>query len=255
MNPHEDINQCFLEEAHELESQAETFIEHNEASFGTSESAPNDVGSSDTNTDGGDSMTWKSRPLISSATSDDDQLFKRRNLFSVGSCSADQGSRHVSYASTGPTSIFTCRTASALIAPESEIEDFLSDLSDSIQASTLQNLCPDNMRGTFCHEPNECHSQGRFFACPEYAILKKCPHEKSDSLTHFGYKHTINGCTAHHKTDCKRKHHEGRSCRIEVVYFHVRASCITLRGGKKCQMKPCRWGHDFDAIRRTVMKK
>lgn len=258
MNPHKDINQRALDEARGLKSQAEAYIQHNRAYFDRASTISDENNSTDGDSDGGAPLGWKSCPLNNSAilaTPDDDQLHKRRKLSSTSSCSETEVAfRQVSSASTSSTSTSTT-TSLASIASETEIEDFLSDLSDSIQASTLRNLCPDNMRGTFCHTPDACHLQSRFFACPEYAILKGCPQGRADTFTHFGYKHTINGCAAHHRTDCKRAHRDGRPCRVEVVYFHVRASCITLRGGKNCQMKPCQWGHDFEEIRRVAMKK
>ncbi|KAK5940506.1 hypothetical protein PMZ80_006922 [Knufia obscura] len=259
MHPHKDVGRQSLEEARGLKSQAEAYVHHNRVHFERLPGSLEQDESSDEDSDGVTPLAWKSRPLKSGAilaTPDDDQPFKRRKLSSTESHSEYDGFRQISYGSTtsSAASTFTSFASSGSIATETEIEDFLSDLSDDIQASTLKNLCPDNMRGTFCHKPDECHTQGRFFACPEYAVLKKCPHEKENSLTHIGYKHTINGCTAHHKADCKRTHKDGRPCRVKVVYFHVRASCMTLRGGKKCQMTPCQWGHDFESIRRAVMK-
>jgi len=257
MNPHKDINRCALEEARGLKSGAEAYIQHNSAYFDRIPTVSDDKDDSDGDSDGGAPLGWKSRQLNSSAilaTPDDDQPHKRRKLSSASPRSESGATlRQLSHASTASSSTSTT-TSLVSIASETEIEDFLSNLSDSIQASTLRNLCPDNMRGTFCHTPEVCHLHGRFFACPEYAILKGCPQGRADTLTHFGYKHTVTGCAAHHKTDCKRAHRDGRPCRVEVVYFHVRASCITLRGGKKCQMRPCQWGHDFEETRKVVMK-
>ena len=40
-----------------------------------------------------------------------------------------------------------------------------------------------------------------------------------------------------------------------AVYFHIRASCITLKGGRRlrCPSKPCSWGHDYIMERQHVM--
>ena len=255
VSPHKYVCQEIVQEGRELKSQAEALLQCHRTGYERAQAASDDGSSSnsDSDSDGNQNVAWKCRPLNSSAmlaTPDESQSPKRQQLPLTDSASeADYNSCYASY--TSPTS--TSTTFSTSIATQTEIEAFLSSLSDTIHASTLQNLCPDNMRGTFCHSPSTCSLQGRFFACPEYAILKKCPHESSNCFTHFGHKHTVNGCTAHHKTECQRTHEDGRPCRIQVVYFHVRASCITLRGGKNCQMKPCQWGHDFEAIRRAVM--
>jgi len=258
MNPHRDVGQRLLQEARGLKSQAEAYIQHNRAYFDRTPAVSNENESSGEDIDGGTFLTWKSRALDSSAIlamPDDDQPPKRREFSSASSCTESEAAfGQVSFASTASTSTSTI-TSFTSIASETEIEDFLAELSDSIEASTLRNLCPDNMRGTFCHTPDACYSQSRFFACPEYAILKGCSQGRADTFTHLGYKHTVTGCSAHHRTECKRAHGDGRPCRVEVVYFHVRASCITLRGGKNCQMRPCQWGHDFEEIRRVVMKK
>lgn len=258
MNPHRDVSHRVLQEARGLKAQAEAYIQHNRAYFDRMSVVLNENESSDEDLDGGTLLNWKSRPLNNSAvlaTPDDDQPHKRWKISSASSCSEKEAAfGQVGYASTASKSTSTTASFTS-IASETEIEDFLADLSDSIEASTLRNLCPDNMRGTFCHTPDVCYSSGRFFACPEYAILKGCSQGRADTFTHFGYKHTVTGCSAHHRADCKRAHGDGRPCRVEVVYFHVRASCITLRGGKNCQMRPCQWGHDFEEIRRVVMKK
>ena len=265
MYPDKDVKWSLLRVAHGLKSRVEAYIQHNIKRFGESSYDHNEPASGDERgRDSHASTSWESRLLSSSAvlaTPLDEQPQKRRKLFSADSRSEyDLGFRQVS--NTSATSNVTSASvststfsSSTSIASNTEIEDFLSDLSASIQASTLQNLCPDNMRGTFCHTPDTCHDHGYFFACPEYAILKECSHDKSGSYTHFGHKHTVPGCAAHHKTDCRIYHRDGRPCRVEVVYFHVRASCMTLRGGKSCQMRPCQWGHDFEDIRRAVMRK
>lgn len=136
-----------------------------------------------------------------------------------------------------------------------EVTSFLYRLEEEIYKSILTSLCPDNMRGSFCKTPLAC-SQNCFFACPEYAIHQKCTYEKDQVFSHAGYKHTVQGCTVHHRNECKARHPNGDKCRTKVIFFHVRASCMSLRGdGYICRTVPCLFGHDNPAIRRAVMNK
>lgn len=138
---------------------------------------------------------------------------------------------------------------------QKEVDDFLDDLGKEFYINILQKLCPDNMRGTYCRTPEECISNDLFFACPEYAIRKHCKHTSTGRFSHFGFKHTLNGCMVKDNLECLRYDRQLGPCRVEVVYFHVRASCITLRGGKRCQAYPCHFGHDYPEIRRAVMSQ
>lgn len=142
---------------------------------------------------------------------------------------------------------------SVSIVSDGYVEDFLDNLSSQIHKSVLENLCPDNMRGSFCRTPDVCFSQGCFFACPNYATLKHCKHEEHSTFAHPGYKHTFKGCQVNEKVKCKKIHTDGNPCRVKVIHFHVRAACITLRGGTYCQKEPCEWGHDHMDIRKRVM--
>lgn len=140
-----------------------------------------------------------------------------------------------------------------LIVSNEYVEEFLDSVSNHVYKTVLENLCPDNMRGSFCRCPDICIGRGRFFACPNYATLRPCRHGKSATFAHFGYKHTLKGCQVNDKIDCWKRHLDGRSCRVKVLHFHVRAACITLRGGVYCQKELCEWGHDYKEIRRKVM--
>lgn len=151
-----------------------------------------------------------------------------------------------------PASSDICSFPSFLNSEE-DIEYFLNDLSEQIYRGVLENLCPDNMRGSFCRTPDTCLSEGFFFACPSFATLRRCKTGSPGALTHSGYKHTVRGCQVNDKVECGKTHPDGRLCRVRVVYFHVRAACITLRGGNYCQQQPCGWGHDYKDIRRQVM--
>lgn len=150
------------------------------------------------------------------------------------------------------TSSESCPTSASIVSDE-YVEDFLTNLSDQIYKSVLENLCPDNMRGSFCRTPDLCFNQDRFFACPNFATLRYCKYDEAPSFAHPGYKHTLKGCQVNDRIDCRKKHPDGQPCRVEVLHFHVRAACVTLRGGTYCQKEPCEWGHDYRDIRRRVM--
>lgn len=136
---------------------------------------------------------------------------------------------------------------------QKEVDDFLGSLGIELYKHILQNLCPDNMRGSYCRTPEDCITRDRFFACPDYAVRKRCKHDSVDRFSHFGHKHTLNGCMAKDSQECRKWSRQLGPCRAEVVYFHIRASCVTLRGGSHCQANPCQFGHDYPEIRKAVM--
>lgn len=140
-----------------------------------------------------------------------------------------------------------------LIVSYQYVEEFLDNISNHIYKTVLENLCPDNMRGSFCRTPDKCIQRGYFFACPNYATLRHCKHGGSTTFAHLGHKHTLKGCQVNDKIDCQKRHLDGHLCKVEVLHFHVRAACITLRGGVYCQKEPCEWGHDYKEVRRKVM--
>ena len=76
--------------------------------------------------------------------------------------------------------------AALAFVPLRDADAFLDSLSEEIYTSTLAQLCPDNMRGSYCRQPLTCLGMGRFFACPHYAVTKKC---KQDGFAHEGYLH------------------------------------------------------------------
>lgn len=122
------------------------------------------------------------------------------------------------------------------------------------EIEVLQNLCPDNMRGSICLTPDACSRMGFYFACPDYAFCRPCYHTVDHRLAHRGYRHTIIGCQVDNNVDCKKRHDDGRPCRVPTIYYHVRASCESLRTGKQCEAgKACRWGHDYVEVRKSVM--
>ena len=196
---------------------------------------------------------WQARTLSNGAIlsyPEDEQPAKKSRISSSASSSRQVSSTFSTSASSTNSSVTSCSPVS-----KEYVDKFLDDCANDLYISVLQNLCPDNMRGSYCKDPQSCLSTNRHFACPDYAVLAKCRHDKPGRLTHSGTKHTVKGCTAKDKVDCKRNHPDGRPCRVEVVYFHIRASCITLRGGRYCQTTPCQWGHDEVEIRRAVMER
>lgn len=184
------------------------------------------------------------------APSPSDGLQKRRRLSSTRSDS-DGETDIDSSGSTRPSADSQSPASSCTLGEE--IETFLEDLSEQIYINALSHMCPENLRGSFCRNPQACLENNRFFACPNYATLKVCQHGENGTFTHFGHKHTVPGCQASDQAECNKSHAEGQACRIKVVYYHIRASCVTLRGGTYCQKAPCLWGHDYQLIRKRVM--
>lgn len=193
--------------------------------------------------------TWSSQHLPPGAIihTVDEQPRKKRRLSFSDSSTLSRSPPDV----CAETASLACSISSAA---SEETENFLDQLDEEIYTSILGSLCPDNMRGSFCKAPMTCIDKGRFFACPEFAIHQKCPHEKDGVFSHSGFKHTVQGCTAHHRNDCKMKNPDGQTCRVKVIFFHVRASCMSVRGDRfVCRTMPCLFGHDNPDIRRVVM--
>ena len=129
--------------------------------------------------------------------------FKQRDVYSGRSCTPPLLPR-ASPRNNSCSSTISASTTSALgtspTASSREALSFLDDLAEQVYKSILGNLCPDNMRGSYCRTPDLCISNHAFFACPEYAIGKKCKELKCEFFSHFGYKHTIKAVSYTHLT-------------------------------------------------------
>lgn len=170
---HKESPPRFLQETQSVKLGAEARIERHRTHF-KSTSGTQLAGGGDEDNDVSTLMSTSSRMLDSNAVPYEpweDYPRKRCRLSSTDSRGdADQHTGgQMSYVRTTSASTYaSTRNTSARARSDAskEINDFLSDLSERIYESVITNLCPDNMRGSFCRNPDHCLSSKRFFACP-----------------------------------------------------------------------------------------